>query len=145
MYIFPLVVGSNSSTGWLSLSGLLTLEYFDSVSLISFAPGISISSWYYWIFSSCSLFTGFNHYFVCIPPYMLACLRRYLLQILNIHIDLHFHHFRFLSILRFTNTIHYNHRFRFCIPFLKSSHDHLWLPLCYFIYANVNFSQVAIA
>ena len=47
MYTFPFIVGSNISTVCISISDFITLELVDSVSLISFTPGISMSSWPY--------------------------------------------------------------------------------------------------
>ena len=45
MYTRTLILGGNISTECLSLYDILTLEAVDSVSLISFTHGFSISSW----------------------------------------------------------------------------------------------------
>ena len=58
MYFPPLIIGSNISSGCLSIYDLLTMESVDYVSLISFTPGIPISYWSSWICASCSSLTG---------------------------------------------------------------------------------------
>ena len=52
MYTCPFIVISNISTGEIYIYDILTFEYVDSLSLISFTTEISISSWSYLIGAS---------------------------------------------------------------------------------------------
>ena len=59
MYVCPFILGSNIYTRCLSISVLLTLEDFESASLISFTLDIYNSSWSCLIGASCSSLTRF--------------------------------------------------------------------------------------
>ena len=133
MYTYPLVLGSNLSNVFLSLSDLLTLEAVDYVSRISFNPAIQSLLGILELAHLVTRWLDCNHRCVCLTPNMLVYLLRSLLQSLYIHLDLHFHYFCFLYSLHILDLLHYNFRFNFNIPILKSSHYHIWLPFCSWI------------